>query len=581
MRRSLLLCGLGLALIGGAAAVLFWVKSTASYSNIYPGDYVGPEACGKCHEKNYEMWEDHSHRKMNLNATEESVLGDFSGVELQYGRGYARFHRNGPDFLMSIFVDGRLFRRHKVTRTVGSLYMQYYIGTQTLGPEPKEHLTYKLESKLPFAYFFATQSWVPEVYLDSTSEPDEAYLDGRLPDYIYDEPPFRNNWNTTCLTCHNTYPYIVRLWSLPPPYQDQGLWQGGFPRSDVDLSGPGLHQGRLDLGSGLKAIHADELVTVGISCESCHFGGREHAIHGREIRFVPTAPEVRVSRSGSLVKSDRKNPYIVNSICAQCHNSELALHPNNAGATNSNEAVDMSRGACTSQIKCTDCHNPHRRGPRSGSPDQPNHIAACLKCHEQYRDSAARRAHSQHPESSQISCLDCHMPRIVAGLDTVTRTHTIFSPSDKEMLLAGGPNACNLCHLDRPITWTLEQLEKGWGVRMTSDELKVDAYAGDLAASVGLAWLSSGNRFFRLAAIEAYARSALVDDPIPFLLYGLNDDYAFNRTFALSSLQRLLERRIRDEEYRLVGPLKLRREQIRNLQKSGALSLELKEKRSR
>lgn len=568
--------GVGLLALG--FFVSRFLEDAAPYSNIHPEDYVGPAACGECHEKNYESWKDHSHRKMNLTASEESVLGDFSGVELQYGRGHARFHRDGMDFVMSIFEDGRMTRRHKVTRTVGSLYMQYYVGTQVFGPEPRTHPTYKLESKLPFAYLFPTKSWVPEVYLDSTSEPDELYLNGKLADYIYDEPPV-HNWNTTCMTCHNTYPYIVRLWHLPPPYDADGLWQGGFPESDISLDGPTLHQGSLDLGSGVRATHADELVTVGISCESCHFGGREHAINGREIRFVPTAPEVTLTNSHGAVKSDRKDPYVVNSICRQCHNSELLLHPNQASAINSDEAMDMSRGACSTQIKCTDCHNPHRRGPGSGAPDQPHHIAACLGCHEKYKDPAASVAHSGHPASSQVSCLDCHMPRFVAGLDTVTRTHKISSPNDESMLSAGGPNACNLCHLDQPITWTLEQLEKGWKRPLPASALSVAHYGEDLALKVGLAWLSSKNRFFRLAATEAYARSSLVEDPIPFLLHGLKDAYAFNRTFALLSLQRLLDRKVEDEEYRLVGPVELREKQVAKLERSGALSTELRQSR--
>lgn len=568
--------GIGVLAIVGFVISHFVVEE-APYSNIHPEDYVGPETCGSCHEKNYEMWKDHSHRKMNLTASEESVLGDFSGIELQYGRGHAKFHRVGTDFVMSIFEGGRMTRRHKVTRTVGSLYMQYYVGTQVFGPEPKTHLTYKLESKLPFAYLFPTESWVPEVYLDSTSEPDELYLNGKLTDYIYDQPPV-HNWNTTCMTCHNTYPYIMRLWHLPPPYDEDGLWQGGFPESDVSLSGPSLHQGGLDLGGGVRATHPDELVTVGISCESCHFGGREHAINGREIRFVPTGPEVSVATSRGAVKSDRKDPYVVNSICRQCHNSELLLHPNQASAINSDEAMDLSRGACKSEIKCTDCHNPHRRGPGSGAPDQPQHIAACLRCHEKFKEPAASLAHTRHPANSNVSCLDCHMPRFVAGLDSVTRTHRISSPSEEEMLVAGGPNACNLCHLEQPITWTLEQLETGWKRPLAASKLSPKHYGEKLAVPTGVAWLSSKNRFFRLAATEAYARSPLVDDPVPFLLHSLKDAYAFNRTFALLALQRVLDRRIGDEEYRLVGPRERREKQVEKLQTSGVLSAELKRK---
>jgi hypothetical protein len=34
------------------------------------------------------------------------------------------------------------------------------------------------------------------------------------------------------------------------------------------------------------------------------------------------------------------------------------------------------------------------------------------------------------------------------------------------MLEVGAPNACNLCHLDRSIRWTLAALDTGWGVRL-------------------------------------------------------------------------------------------------------------------
>ena len=37
------------------------------------------------------------------------------------------------------------------------------------------------------------------------------------------------------------------------------------------------------------------LVTVGISCESCHFGGREHAVNGQPIRFAPASPLLKLT----------------------------------------------------------------------------------------------------------------------------------------------------------------------------------------------------------------------------------------------------------------------------------------------
>src|SRR5262245_24393958 len=158
--------------IAAGAALYLHRAAEARYSNIYPADYVGPAACRECHEENhqenYESWQKHPHRTMNQNPDDVSVKGDFSGVELRYGRGRVVFHRAGPSFLMSLYEGERLLRRHVVTRTVGSVYVQYYIGTQVEGPEPRRHPTYRTESKLPFGYSIALKRWLPEVYLDST-----------------------------------------------------------------------------------------------------------------------------------------------------------------------------------------------------------------------------------------------------------------------------------------------------------------------------------------------------------------------------------------------------------------------------
>ncbi|HZN56180.1 MAG TPA: hypothetical protein VFB67_12755, partial [Candidatus Polarisedimenticolaceae bacterium] len=370
-----------LTLVTAGLSVFGWRQiSNARYTNIYPADYVGPETCGKCHKTNFRSWQEHSHKKMNLAASEETVRGDFSGVTVPYGKGSMRFERQGDAFTMAVLVGGREIRRHKVTRTVGSIYMQYYIGTQISGPEPPDHLTYKLESKLPFAYCYALKRWMPEYYLDSTVDAEQGYQDGS---FYVDAPPL-HNWNVSCMTCHNTYPYVARLWHQPPPNENTGIWQGGYPLAAVETSLSRDHEGRIDIQDWhIRALDPAELVTLGISCESCHFGGREHAKNGKKIRFVPTSPRLTVHRPGSseAVKSNRKDPYVVNSICAQCHNSGLERYPNGGSCVNSSEALDMAAGACASAIKCTDCHNPHRRGPGTGAPDQPAHIAACLTCH--------------------------------------------------------------------------------------------------------------------------------------------------------------------------------------------------------
>ena len=99
---------------------------------------------------------------------------------------------------------------------------------------------------------------------------------------------------------------------------------------------------RRELEATRRPVPADELVTLGISCESCHFGGREHAVEEREIRFVPTSPmmTIRHPASGEPAESDRHDPFVINSICAQCHNATLDFYPDGSPAVNSNESIN-------------------------------------------------------------------------------------------------------------------------------------------------------------------------------------------------------------------------------------------------
>jgi predicted CXXCH cytochrome family protein len=551
--------------IFGIIGVDFALRKPApdkTYTNIYPGDYVGPESCGECHEDNYRLWKDHAHRRMNQNPSEETVLGDFSGRTLDYAGNHVVFHRDGEDFIISIYKEDRLFRRHKVTRTVGSLYLQYYMVTQIEGPEDRDHIAFKNESKLQYGYSFELDRWLPEIYFDSTLPAEHTYFANESRGRLAADAPPTHPWNTNCLICHNTYPYVARLWKQRGA-NDKSFT--GYPEETMEWQGETFHQGGFSIRSQLRGLHADELVTIGISCESCHFGGREHAIEEKDIRFVPTSPDLKVlhPKTGAPVQSNRKDPFVVNSICSQCHIAGLQEYPNGAHAINSSEALSIRAGGCASQIKCTDCHNPHQTTPPSGALDLPEYVEACISCHESFKDSAIVAAHSRHPET--VNCLDCHMPRIVAGLDTVTRSHFIGSPTDKAMIKSGMPNACNLCHLDQSTAWTITELEKGWGRKVFSDEEMARSNPAMFNVPLGDLWMNAKFRLARLVAIEAHVRSPFVEDPVPQLLNGLTDEFAFNRTFALIALQRHLGRKIPDEEFHLTGSPEERAQQVEQL----------------
>jgi hypothetical protein len=246
---------------------------------------------------------------MNKLADGESVLGDFSGGSLPYADGEVVFRKREGLFMMEYFRGGKSIRTFKVTRTIGWRYLQEYVGVQVQGPEALGDALYTEETRLKFGYSLKDKHWLPQSYLDSTSPESEYKEDGGVRYDPFD--PERSPFNSRCIHCHNTYPYELRLYT-----GDRLL---GFPPAPVEKV-RALLESR---PSKLDQFHnpnlpTKTLVSVGISCESCHFGGREHARDvKKEFRFVPTHPSL-AGWTPDYTHA-RKNHAIVNSICRQCH----------------------------------------------------------------------------------------------------------------------------------------------------------------------------------------------------------------------------------------------------------------------
>ena len=534
------------------------------YSNIAFEDYVGPQVCAECHPGNFEKWSKHPHSRMNRPADASTVMGDFDDRSVAYAGGRAEFTNESDEYFMTVTAPDGVVRRYRVDTTVGSRVTQMYVGRQISGPEPRADLVYWRDVKLPFAYWFSRDEWLPESYFD-TDFPVEYDNKGRV---IFDpfSPGTRTRWDRNCIFCHNTYPYELRM--LPGENPSEVVELKGFPWDDLAFNANAITAGarRHEL-----RLEKDDLVTMGISCESCHFGGREHAIEGKEIRFVPTSPHLEFpAATPEVVAGARENPYVVNSICAQCHSAKVNPYPNGAGRWNSREAADMIGGACASEIRCTDCHDPHEAGPPDGAldVDDPAHIAACTVCHDSYAESDAAREHSRH--GAEVNCLDCHMPRIVQGLTDVVRTHRISSPTSVQMLRSAEPNACNLCHLDKSVTWTRDELAKGWGVHILLRKRWAKHYRGSLDNGVGEVWLNHRDAVVRLIATDAYSRSPLGRQSLTGLWNRLNDRVAVNRMFGLSAIERILGIRLTQDQYSPMALPSTRAKQTEALKKQFA-----------
>jgi len=199
------------------------------------------------------------------------------------------------------------------------------------------------------------------------------------------------------------------------------------------------------------------------------------------------------------------------------------------------------------EMSCLSCHQMHKsdtdsRSLREWADDQlapgMRTNAACVQCHEGYRDDAALTAHTHHPVSSAASsCYNCHMPHTTFGLLKAIRSHTVDSPDVAASLATGRPNACNQCHLDKSLGWTAQALHEWYETpvpEMNADEQNVAASVlwtlkGDASQRALMAWSFGWDE----------ARKTSGDEWMGvYLSFLLEDSYAAVRLVAGKSLQK-------------------------------------------
>jgi hypothetical protein len=456
-------------------------------SNIARADYVGPNACGECHAAQFAAWTTSLHRMMNARADDPgAIIADFNGAVLRYAGGEARFERDLAGVTMTT-RKGERTTRYRITRTIGHRSLQEYVGVEE--SRAASGSRYSDEVRLPFGWWPRYGGWAAQPAFD-------PWLDDSAFDAF---APVREPWAERCPWCHSTYPFAQRIARASGPRAVGHGFEQYFASSQ-----------------GSDRLAVDEQVTTGISCESCHLGGRAHAA-GAEIDFLPHGAARRQDAPAlpATFAEQREDARVVNGVCAQCHSGPSPRLSDGTSLRNSSEALDLAASEC--KAKCTDCHDPHR-----GGVDEAKSVAACASCHA----TQAQPAHAGTGHfAPTTTCLDCHMPRIVMGIDRYVRTHRISSPTNPRLLADAAPNACNVCHLDRTIEWTLTELRSGWDFKQ---RVPTAAYGDD---NVGDVWLASKSAAIRLIAMQAYTRSPLGKFARAAIESSLSDPQAYVRAW--------------------------------------------------
>jgi hypothetical protein len=132
------------------------------------------------------------------------------------------------------------------------------------------------------------------------------------------------------------------------------------------------------------------------------------------------------------------------------------------------------------------------------------------------------------------------MPHVTYALFKGIRSHKIDSPSAAISVTTGRPNACNLCHLDKTLEWTEQNLAQWYG----SSTVPLPLSDEDRQISAAVRWLLAGDAAQRAIAAWHFGwQPAQEASPgqweAAILAYALDDPYPAIRFVARSSLRKL------------------------------------------
>lgn len=528
-------------------------QPTTLPSNILHEDFVGPDACRECHKQQHNHWMTHSHRRMNAVASDETVKGDFSGSgSIKYQGARGEFMRDGGRYRMRITYedDGRTML-FDVQQTIGSRFFQYYIGVLIDGLPTAAYSSPDVEYVLPFGYWLDRKAWVPVVHIDE-EYPDEGERWNPLrSQYPADGEPIELSYAESCSHCHTSQPladvmmrnpYLIgRHAPVLTMLSVSDYLRERYPdlMSRVQSGGPvqwQMQEVRQQLS--LRPVSA-RVAMHGISCEACHLGCRAHAAKKLKLpSFLPSGEHLYLANDDAFASTGRTTSNL-NWVCSRCHQGERTLFSGGMSTWNSTEFSDAARGSCYSKLTCVQCHNPHQGIGQDWTRPLAQDDAVCLKCHQKFSQPDRRLAHTHHAAGSTgDSCINCHMPKLNEGMQNVVRTHMIHSPTMPEMIEAGHPNACNLCHLDKPVDWTLLALRDWYGSEF--EESRIAKHYPDRTGPVGRNWLTHDHEAVRLVATATVGQQN-AQWALPEIIDQLDDSYLLNRQFARMAVERMLD----------------------------------------
>ncbi|HET7881307.1 MAG TPA: multiheme c-type cytochrome [Acetobacteraceae bacterium] len=404
-----------------------------------PG-YVGAQACAGCHAAETAAWKGSHHALAMQPATPATVLGDFSGAQLEHFGVTTTFFRDGDRFLVRTDgPDGKL-HEYPIAYTFGVAPLQQYLIEFPNGRYQALGIAWDSRTKEQ-----GGQRWY-HLYPDrNLAAGDALHWTGR-----------DQTWNYMCADCHST--------NL---------------RKNFDLT---------------ANAYATTFTDVNVGCEACHGPGSRHVawaqakqagaslpadLHQGLVAWLDAADRgtwQMDAQTGIAKQTEPSRSTAELDACGACHTRRKVIAQVNTAATplldatmpalldpglyHADGQIDgevfevgsfVQSKMFAAGVTCTNCHDPHAGGLRAAG------NALCAQCHAPQKfDVAEHHHHAQGSAGSQ--CVACHMPAKTYMSVDLRRDHSFRVPRPDLSEKIGVPNTCNACHALRSPAWAAKMV---------------------------------------------------------------------------------------------------------------------------
>ena len=396
--------------------------------------FVGSKACANCHEGATRAWSGSQHARAMQEATEATVLGDFSDRRFEHlGASTVFSRRDGKFFVRTDGPDGKP-AEFEVKYTFGLEPLQQYLIELPGG---------RLQA-LTVAWDTAAKHWFSLYPKERIPARDELHWSGR-----------QQNWNFMCADCHST-----------------------------DL------RKNYDAAAGKFATTWSE---IHVGCEACHGPGSNHVAWagkrtGEPRMGLTAALDERAGvrwtidpATGNATRSKPRDSDREIEVCAQCHARRAQIAEGYQAGTpfmdhyipalltpplyhadgQQRDAVYIWGSFLQSKmyrqgVTCSDCHEPHSQQLKVPG------NALCAQCHSAKNYDTQK--HHFHPTASAgAQCVSCHMPSTNYMVVDPRRDHSLRVPRPDLSVSLGVPNACNGCHDKKDAQWAAAAVRQWYG----------------------------------------------------------------------------------------------------------------------